>query len=740
MTLATYYGLIPSNVPALPQVTVVPLNTGGIAAPLTVYFHLAIRNAVGWSFTTPGVQATISGPAGARIEVIVPDNIIPNQALDVKSIALLISTTGFPPDAVVLRSFQASELPYVAFFLNQEDLTPPDNPISIYVENITTDLGYLQDLTEIDSGRVQLEAYIGDGSAGPETKFTILNGEVADLTAAIPAGTFISFKVLLNNINAASTFSGKLEYRLYGYYDFETGTINTDDLTLADTWYTWNATEPLIYLERELPAGQGLYIGVRPRFNITQMPEIGSASFIQFFPYLIAPRGQFTRLAKAFGNVMFASRGGVKILPQKGPRILQTDGHGVIYDRATPFIPRRVYNINTAIGGERIVWIDSDGLTGINNDISQIPLDAAPRALFSSQAGESRISNFSDAIGLNNNILDVTVSLSTTIRGDYPDETLAGRDFSTEDIFNPTHLNIYIEQDSTSIRRFRFALDQEEEFLTGIVNRTYEFQSLAGGAVVLEDSLPTTPFSFFETGTPALISGLGLGSLTGSFRVATSLEWDGSTVTDITHDRERGLVPDLPYTLAQTAEDSAYWLFPVDDLSTSIDPVVRDIRPNAIRFQASDDTLWRWQVGEPPFSSNPFDVTIIPDGLAGRGYWTRLLLPTSEELVRTNQRTFLSGSNLSENLDIIEDKLATIAPNLQVDTAIALRQISGLTLVPYQLANIWRYNHWIAFFDPVALAPDNGVDIIRPFDIATSQPGRWRVKKAVSRVWTTMLM
>lgn len=733
--LQTYYGLIPET--SNPPVVITTEQAGGIQGPFTAYFYVNYRNRIGYNKLSESVVAQIGVGESKRIEVIIPASVIPDPNLDVREVVLSVSfNTDNPVNSRILRKItDLNDLPFIEIFLDSSEFDTFDE--SAYVSAVTDSNSFLRPLSSLNGKEINVDPYAADGSPGPETKYTLQLGTNTSGGAGLLSGMFASIKVLLNQVNASNIFSNKFEYKFYGIYDYATGQLNSDDFANTNIWYFWDASNPVLQITSSLQPGTGVYLGIRPRFDIAELPEVGKNSFLQFYPFLITPRGKFNDLSKAFGNTIFPVDGRLRILPQKNLRIKKTSGYGIIFDRITPFSEQRIIDVS-GTPSEQWVWLDSDGVVGLSNDAFNKPLDAANRAVIKFDAGIGGFSGWSTPIDLENQGVSINLTLREFIKNSYADKTLAGLNLSGEGIFNPSNLIIFIQNNPPNgpigIRRINISsltVDGELGFSV-LVTRQSEFQTFDFSE--FEDSVGMlSPIVDSATQNNSITS-----DLDGRFRFAAAYEWDGLTVSSVLQDESFGLIPELPYTVTRHGQDSAYWLQYTESLLD--DPDASEIRfyDGAVKYQRLDGGLWTWVANPiPPALVSPLDSVIQPTASANIGYWSRMFLYSEEAKIKTNGRIKVPGGTLTNTLDYIDQRFQVIGEVLSVDTIVDLRAINSSSLVPYQQAHILRYNS-LAVWYPELLFRDNLWDVIQPNDRSPFSRGRWLVQKWATRTWVAL--
>lgn len=727
MALEYFYGLIPKTINILPTVNV--FNQGGnpgIAGPQTFYFHFTLKNQNGYNQTSNGVLVNLPGGQNSRIEIILPSTIKPSPEVDVKEVVLSISTNGQASNSTILKTYDLSTitLPYVDILINAQDIQPTIN--TAYVISVYTGNGFFQPLNAIAVNSLSVIYYGGAGGPSQVTKFTLLNGEDENLNPPILGGSVITLEVYLDAIRADALFTRKLQYILYGYYRSLDGSITTTNLSRAGIWYDWDAADPLIKLDVPIPAGYGAYIGVRANFDINSIPEIGFNSFVQFIPKVDQPKGIFSPALSLYNNSVLPDKGKVKFLPKKNAFIKNLDGTAVIDNYLTPYISAKVHQvINPSNTQNRYGWIDINGNVGVAQNLSSVPTGARSRAIFNTVSGESLLNNWTNFISTNNNVISISGQLSDVFRSDYPDITLAGKSFPTEVYFNATHLNHYIQQSGTGIIR-RFRQDITPLTITGTYNYVFNIADFNSGDVVnsaeisgLQNSQNAVGFFTPYIRNANIITGTP-GNLTGSYKVASTLTWDGSTTSYVSHDSSLGLLNEV--NSPNSTQGSLYWNAPVPDVTLDKTADTKPLLENSITFDLKTKSLWRWSNTSPVLVNND---NVIPSGLQSIGHYSRVYLGSNENLVSTNVRSILSGNTLAANLDILNGILATISPTQSI-TVTNRGQLRSSAPNQNTTAFISDINLF-AYYDVNSTLADNDYNVYKPNSVATNAPGRWIV-------------
>lgn len=717
--LDLYYGLIPKQTSVTPTVNVYAQSVSdpGINGPYTVYFHLTLKSQSGYNLTSTGVKAEILSGQKSRIEILIPSTVVPNSNLDIKKVVLSVSSNGVSNNSLILKEYNISDLPYVEIFFNTSELVPSN--VSAYVESVYFGNGYLQPLSRLDPNKAAIINYSANGVSSDPIKFTLLNGEQEDGSAPILGGSLLTLRTYLDTVISDILFSNKLEYILYGYYRFSDGSITTNNIFNAGVWYSWNASDPLIVLNQSIPPGYGAYVGVRLRFNLEEIPEIGYKSILQIIPRIEPPRGEFNALGKAFGDLILPFSNKIKIIPQKNGLIKSLDGFALVNDKVTPYVTSKVHVIpDIAQKTNQYIWLDSNGNTGLARNLSSLPTDSVVRAIFNTQSGESNLINWTPFITTNNSPIIISGTLTDLIRSSYEDSFLAGTTYPSEIYFNATQLNIYIQENSTSGTLRKVTQNLIPITISGNYNYTYQLSNFTGSLI---SGIPDQDFGLFTPTIDSygLISGVSV-SLSGAYRIGTTLSWDGSTVSYISHDPKLGCINTLDYEFSVIANNGSYWLQPSENLTIDQLHTYVDLKDSSIRYDKTTGYLWFWNTEYDPSEID----AIYPSGIASTAHWSKLKFPTSEVDVATKVRVILNSSNLEDVLDIVEEKLKL--SNIVVKQPFELRNFSSDLLADGAICIVKNY-HLMGYFDSESYNHDNGYNIFRPFNLNINQPGRWNL-------------
>lgn len=592
------------------QLCALTLNTiVGTLPANTYYFWLQGRNDVGYNL--PGPVATITTNGSQGIELILPSAAyIQNE--NWLEYVILVSTINDSSTAKVLLSLKRSQitLPYtinltlpshiqtetivttlptanllngLLVTLNSDGLIYRYNSFSSLWERFydsyntgiittTTDelLGCDTSIGLITDTRYIINNdYALDDSAGPNRRLWIFN----DQATSFPQGREIGLTTTIQDFDVSSLFYGLFKVVFEGYFDQTSETF----VTLRDgvSQFSYLGIEVLyassmenLILEKELLTNQAFQIRVFPEFDISELglglKLLPVDSSVNIFPFVKPTQGTPTDLGDLLGDVIVGNDPNLRrVYPSVGLSAFVDSGVSIINGLiAKTKVPTTVLGLvpNTA---NQILAINSSGNV---YPVTTLRTNEKQRAKVSTVAGESKASSFSTQVeGNANPNITITVKYPPIIRANYPD-VIAG---SNKGTFNAEEIIVYVRK-----RNSNGGAIVETRRIGGFVptnDVSNSFSFLYETSTIFAGVIPSTDFGLWE---PAglLLGDLTVESTTGTFfyDFAVSFKYNGSSITDISHDILNGSIEELSQSLSTIAENSKYWQRPEFNITNLI--------------------------------------------------------------------------------------------------------------------------------------------------------------------------
>ena len=391
--------------------------------------------------------------------------------------------------------------------------------------------------------------YEADGSVSRPVRFWLyFDRRVAGDAAGPGRRAGLSFFINGEPYSQLIKSGDQVQVIVHGYGNINTGELDVTDLINVGGLRNLEFGEPLYTLERSLAGGIALVFDVSLQINAANFAgDIVNGDVISVAPRWLPAGGTYVPgVTSLLGNVATEYNNGIlRVHPRTGYSLRTEPGELFLFDRVSTLDATVVYGLQEDTPGQKVI-LDSNGYWRTVPSSTAVKEPEIIRAVVSTEQGESR-AQWGDFFTLEeNSSIEVSIVHPQLIRGDYPD-VIAGSD-SPE--LNATGIAIYVQQmGSLHIRRFDY----------GVVSGVGTPQDIllsdftAGASVSDLPSDPSPDFGFWHPTTP-FVTELGGGLFpAGTYRVAYSYLYDGSTASKINHRPDpltylREFRADLSYT------------------------------------------------------------------------------------------------------------------------------------------------------------------------------------------------
>lgn len=420
--------------------------------------------------------------------------------------------------------------------------------------------GCAQDIQYINELVVRAPRYAVDNSNGTAMGFWLANTG----TQAIPSGQRVMIAVLLNEIPRSATFEGLLWAHFRGYANLSTGlvrTTNADGSTMRglDTPIQFENKKTDLLFEDDLQPGEAYWLDLYPRF----LPEylnngVVNQTRLKILCSIAPQAGAFAEGGGALGDRIYAEYDRGLCVPIVGAGVQVLKRSGLVNSRAFLAVgPTNVSPLLPNTAGQQI-RINGNGAVYLG---SGSVLDTeATRAVVDLLAGVSNACPLSAPVFVegvsNDQALSVTLAYpsngtTATVRADYPDPLLAG---STKAKLNALYVTLYVSIGSV-IKQFTNHLVVDGATQTIVLDDWN-----AGTVITAIPGAPNARFCLFEalSASAAAVSG-GANFPDGNATVAFAFQYDGTTVSAISHARADGCLHTAVMDLADVEEAIQYW-------------------------------------------------------------------------------------------------------------------------------------------------------------------------------------
>ncbi len=423
--------------------------------------------------------------------------------------------------------------------------------------------GCAQDVRYLSEESVPGAAYSGDGSNGPAMVFW-LNNRGDD---AIPAGQRVMLAVTLNNVPRSELFAGMLRLVFRGYANSSAGTLRTtidgEAFVGLDQEILFENQNGDVVFQDDLQSGEAYVLEVYPNFRPEYLGgEVLEGSTVKVIPFIAPQAGSFNPNGEDLGDALSSTQPGACV-PIKGASVKVLKRSGQVNSRNFKAIaPTIVPGLPSNTTGRQI-RINQNGSVFLG--LGTILESEKVRAIVDLQAGISLPCAFSAPITITGGGILATLTYPSdgskaTIRSDYPDNLLAG---NANAELNPRFVTVYVEltvEETTIVRKF------EDFLLADGASQQISIASWTDGTIVTLDP-EAENFGFFQPVSAAATSQLVGSFPAGVVRVAYAFQYDGSTVSRISHSPLEGCIPTRGMTLVELENAVRAWGEPQADLA-----------------------------------------------------------------------------------------------------------------------------------------------------------------------------
>jgi hypothetical protein len=437
---------------------------------------------------------------------------------------------------------------------------------SVYVAATTDGGGCDRPLSQVTVTPLRAPRYTPDGATGAQRVFWIFNND----TVPYPAGNRVGLTLTLNDIPQDSRWNGLLSCKFLGYAKPSNGTLRTiysDGSSFPDVGAEkpYETTKSDLILPDDLQPGEAYALAVYPAFTPAELNgEVPNNSVLRVAPFVFSQTGSYVDIAAALGSWIYPVDDQGWIVPQLGLSGLALKRSGMVQSGlgGRSFLkvgPTPVLGLQANTANQRLA-INGNGAV---YPVSSIQAGDALRAIVSTVAGTGLASSWSSAFSVSSGQgIRVTCTYPSngnraTIRTDYPDR-IAG--LSGKAKLNAPFVTVYVKSGST-IKCFTGL---------GVVDgatQQFDLNDWNAGQVITSLPVPAQDFGLF-----AAVSCVGAGHAAGNFpagtlEVAYAFQYDGNSITSISHDLVQGCILTPDADLAQVFNRSRYYAEEVADLA-----------------------------------------------------------------------------------------------------------------------------------------------------------------------------
>lgn len=450
------------------------------------------------------------------------------------------------------------------------------NTFSTFIENTSDDGGSRQDLSNItDESDVITQAYNPDGSQSDTVLLWLTNTTGSD----IAAGTRIDFQVFFGNLEKSRLFSDRIFFTVLGFANLTTGELRTTQIdntllqiTDLNAEIVYKFKQPSIVLGDRLQTNEAVAIQVRLAFisagDVSGVVEQGT---VRILPRFATTAGTFVALGRFFrrgvifddstedsnGNIVNPSQFR-RIVPNQGLSVKALAGSGIINNLLFDRRPEQnIFDIQPNTAAQRLL-INGNGRCYVNFTATD-PADSQLRALIDTTAGTSQATAFTTpiAVGANGTItatfshpIDNTTG-KATIRSTYPDSSIANNSVG---LLSANFVDIFIKNNDTGNI---FTFTRPTVITSDTQSITFDAPSTIIGTT---DPDFTTKFGFYDPISISIVSGTGGSWPAGNYSVSYRYNYNGQTVSNISHDPLLGCVREAIVSFDDLIENSQYWI------------------------------------------------------------------------------------------------------------------------------------------------------------------------------------
>jgi hypothetical protein len=531
-----------------------------------------------------------------------------------------------------------------------------------------------------DTSKLLPYKYALDGSQGKYRRLWILNQNSSE---PISKGERVGFVITVNGVPASEDFESLLKIVYEGISNPATGLLDIvaeDEVSPqkdigVEKPYTFEASD--IVIAKDIQPNYCWQCRVFPEFHSYQLKSLPAyLSDISIYPFIFAESGTYNDASAIVGDVILPYPTGLRrVYPSSLLEVLVDEGSGTVNgyffkDKASV----NILNLDVDTANQKVI-INNSGDVYTSDIVQDFE---AQRALVSTVSGESHCGAFAASVTADvSPNFTIQVPYPSSIRSNYPD-VIAG---SSRGVFNVDEIIFFIRKNGVEIRKFLGFIP------TNTTSDTFT-AVWAEGAVT-----PNLNTDYFGLWTPLAPSSV-VPTTTGTdvYEVCVSFRYLGNAVTDISHSVNDGCIIELTRNLADIAESTQIWQYPISNRSSLETLVPANLINYETRFTFENENLclWTWFEASTNNSSNSIKPASITSVDPGR--WIRF-----------------EGGIWSSSIDTYAALTAIPSASIQnFETRLVLEN---------RPPEIWVFD---------ALSTDNTTNItLRPDDILIENPGRW---------------
>jgi hypothetical protein len=424
------------------------------------------------------------------------------------------------------------------------------------------DFGCDREIRQVDFSAYPPPAYAADGSVGDPEYFWLLNDEPTPITS----GQRVMVNVTVNGVARSDLFSGLLRMTFKGYANSITGTLRTAGLAQfpgVNESVLFENRKIDFFLPEDMASGEAYTLAISPSFTAAQLNNrIPAGAILEVLPFFAEQAGAYDESGEALGNRINGVYDRGVCVPIVGSAVKCLKRSGSVASRSFRAIGASIVTGFLANTADQEVRINGNG-TVYRGELALTEAEAI-RAIVDCLPGVSAPSPWSSTLLIvGSKSLDVTVTYPVTgataaVRPDYPDALIAG---NTQAALNALYVTIYVRQGGL-IREF------PNKLVVPGATQTFTLSDWADGTdIASPPAAPTLDFGLFEAVGATVVEN-SVGGFSGSVEVAFAYQYDGTTVSRISHSPLEGCLHTSTMTLSQLEAAARYWAGPMTDLAS----------------------------------------------------------------------------------------------------------------------------------------------------------------------------
>lgn len=430
-----------------------------------------------------------------------------------------------------------------------------ENPVSL-----TTSInGCNQNINLADESLDLIYAvYDVSGNTGTPIRYYLKSAS----NTTVPKGTRISLSVRVDNVDRSDDFSGLLDVIVHGKVSTTNYALSTTNMPSAGSVVAYDHFSRNILLEDDLPPDTYLLLSITPRFAATDLdtsmtPSVG----LSIYPYFDTNTSSYNETNLAVGDLIFADANRRLVVPYGLGVLRALEGSGCINLYTFRNAQAEDLTVSLSATANQTVRIARTGGTTIGSPTATQPR----RASFSTVSRYTKPSPFSTPTTLTaGEGINYTITIEKNgdynpINPLYADEAL--RAIDTQAKLNTDKVQIIINAGGV-YKGFIITIDPTLATISGTIS------DWSAGTTLLVGTLDARTEGLFRCNTTThTTSGTGGTIPAGSVSVAYSFYYDGSSVSDITHNVSDGCVTTEFLQYKDTYNRAQYWAEPVTDIA-----------------------------------------------------------------------------------------------------------------------------------------------------------------------------